>query len=184
MASHDDPTLEARAGFRAQGAGICEFPMTEAVGLAARACGEAVVMGAPNVVRGGSHMGWGSAAPAAEAGVCTVLASDYYYPCMGQAAFALAARGVMDLPAAWALVSANPAEAARMPDRGVLAVGRRADVVLVDQAGGSPQVVATVARGRVAWLGAEGLARTQTSRDPGRNLRHAALATRQGALRR
>ena len=55
--------------------------------------GEAVVMGAPNVVRGGSHLGWASAAPLAERGLVTVLASDYHWPAMLEAPFAMAARG-------------------------------------------------------------------------------------------
>ncbi len=159
MASHDDATEAARAGFRALGARICEFPMAEAVGRAAREAGEAVVMGAPNVVRGGSHLGWGSAAPAAEAGLCTVLASDYYYPCMVQAAFALVRRGRLGLPDSWALVSANPAAAAGLADRGTLAAGMRADVVVVDDRGAMPEVVATVAGGRLAWVGDAGAAR-------------------------
>ncbi len=89
-------------------------------------------MGAPNVVRGGSHLGWASAAPLAERGVVTVLASDYVWPAMLEAAFAMAKRGVMDLPAAWALVSTNPADACGLTDRGRLAPGLRGDVVVVD----------------------------------------------------
>ena len=105
-----------REAFRARGARICEFPMAEEVGRAARAAGDFVVMGSPNVVRGGSHLGWASAAAMAEAGICNVLSSDYYYPAMMRAALVLAERGVLDLAQAWALVSANPAAAAR-PDR-------------------------------------------------------------------
>ncbi len=61
MASHDDDSVATRVRFRGLGAGICEFPMAEDVGVEARAAGEAVVMGCPNVVRGGSHLGWASA---------------------------------------------------------------------------------------------------------------------------
>ncbi len=148
--SHDDATLEDRAHYRAQGASICEFPMAEAVAADARAAGEHVVMGAPNVVRGGSHLGWASAAPLAERGIVTVLASDYVWPAMLQAAFAMARRGVLDLPAAWALVSANPAEACGLGDRGRLAPGLRGDVVVVDPA--EPAPVAVFAAGRLAWI--------------------------------
>ncbi len=152
MLSHDDATPEDRAAFRALGARICEFPMAEAVAQAARAAGEPVVMGAPNVVRGGSHLGWGSAAPMAEQGLVTILASDYYWPAMLEAAFVLAGRGVLDLPAAWALVSTNPAEAAGLQDRGRIAPGLRGDVVLVDPARRAP--VATFCQGELAWLAA------------------------------
>lgn len=157
MLSHDDASAEDRALHRGLGAAICEFPMAEAVAEDARAHGEAVVMGAPNVVRGGSHLGWASAAPLAERGLVTVLASDYHWPAMLEAAFAMAGRGVLDLPHAWALVSANPAAAAGLGDRGALLPGRRGDVVVVDPAG--PTVVAVFCAGRPAHLTAEGAAR-------------------------
>lgn len=150
MLSHDDATPAMRAEFRALGAAVCEFPMGEDVAQAARAAGEAVVMGAPNVVRGGSHMGWASAAPLAERGLVTVLASDYYWPAMLEAAFVMESRGVLDLASAWALVSANPAAAAGLADRGLIAPGLRGDVVVVDPARRAP--VATFAAGRLAWL--------------------------------
>lgn len=150
MLSHDDATPEMRAHFRGLGATICEFPMAVPVAEAARAAGEAVVMGAPNVVRGGSHLGWASAAPLAEQGLVTVLASDYYWPAMLEAAFIMVDRGVLDLPAAWALVSANPAQAAGLADRGRLAPGLRGDVVLVDPTSRAP--VATFCAGTLAWV--------------------------------
>ena len=149
MASHDDDTVEARDGFRALGARICEFPMAEPVARAAVAGGDWVAMGSPNVVRGGSHLGWASAATMAEAGLCRILTSDYFYPALMQAPFVLAARGRLDLPAAWALVSSNPAEAAGLGDRGQLLPGRRADLVLVEP-GPLPRLVATIANGRIA----------------------------------
>ena len=129
-----------RTAFRELGARICEFPMAEEVGEAARAAGDWVVMGSPNVVRGRSHIGWASAARLAEAGICNVLSSDYYYPAMLRAALILAGRGVLDLAQAWPLVSANPARAAGLSDRGTISAGKRADLVIVDanipQAGG------------------------------------------------
>jgi alpha-D-ribose 1-methylphosphonate 5-triphosphate diphosphatase len=158
MASHDDDTLAARDHFRALGARICEFPTAEEVARAALAAGDWVAMGSPNVVRGGSHIGWASAAVMAEAGICRVLTSDYYYPALLQAPFILAQRGVLDLAAAWALVSANPAAAAGLVDRGSLAEGKRADLLVVAP-GPTPRIVATVAAGRIAHLSAEGYQR-------------------------
>jgi alpha-D-ribose 1-methylphosphonate 5-triphosphate diphosphatase len=114
-------------------------------------------MGSPNVVRGRSHLGWASAAVMAEAGICNILSSDYFYPAMLRAAMVLAGRGVFDLPRAWALVSTNPAAAAGLTDRGTIEPGKRADVVLVDPAG--PAVVATIARGRIAHMTAQGASR-------------------------
>ncbi len=157
LASHDDAAVATRAHFRDLGAHICEFPMAEEVGEAARAAGDWVVMGSPNVVRGRSHLGWASAARLAEAGICNVLSSDYFYPAMHRAALILAGRGVLDLPTAWALISANPAAAAGLTDRGRIAPGLRGDLVLVDP--GAARIVATVAAGRVAWLSAGGAVR-------------------------
>jgi alpha-D-ribose 1-methylphosphonate 5-triphosphate diphosphatase len=157
MASHDDDSILVRNNFRARGARICEFPMAEEVGAAAVAAGDFVAMGCPNVVRGGSHLGWASAARLAEAGVCTVLTSDYYYPAMMRAAFVLADRGVLDLARAWALISENPARAGGLTDRGVIEAGKRADLVVVDPA--ASRAVATIVGGRVAHLTAEGSGR-------------------------
>ncbi len=86
-----------------------------------------------------------------------MLSSDYFYPAMLRAAMVLASRGVLDLPQAWGLVSTNPAAAVGLADRGAIAEGLRADVVLVDPA--IPRVVATIAGGQVAYLTAEGAAR-------------------------
>jgi alpha-D-ribose 1-methylphosphonate 5-triphosphate diphosphatase len=155
MASHDDDSIATRDAYRGRGAGICEFPMAEEVGRAARAHGDAVVMGSPNVVRGKSHLGWASAARLAEAGICSVLSSDYFYPCLLRAPFILAGRGVLDLPHAWDLVAANPAAAVGLADRGVIEPGRRADLLLVAVHEGVPRVMATVVQGRIAHLAPE-----------------------------
>ena len=161
MASHDDATLATREAFRRRGARICEFPIAAEVAEAAAASGDFVAMGSPNVVRGGSHMGWASAARMAEAGICRVLTSDYFYPCLLQAPFVLAQRDVFDLASAWALVSRNAADAVGLADRGRLLAGQRADIVLVADHNGPPRPVATIAAGRLAWLSAEGAARLQ-----------------------
>jgi alpha-D-ribose 1-methylphosphonate 5-triphosphate diphosphatase len=161
LASHDDATIATRDEFRARGARICEFPMERAVGEAACAAGDWVVMGSPNVVRGGSHLGWASAAVLAEAGTCNVLSSDYYYPAMMRAAFILAGRGVLDFSQAWGLISSNPAAAAGLTDRGSIAPGKRADIVLVDPAG--PRLIATIAGGKLAHLTADGVARLRAT---------------------
>jgi len=150
LASHDDATVPARTAFRELGAHICEFPMAEDVGVAARDVGDWVVMGSPNVVRGRSHIGWASATRLAEAGICNVLSSDYYYPSMMRAALSLSQRGVLDLARAWALISANPARAAGLPDRGTIEPGKRADLVIVDAE--IPRVTATLAAGRIGFL--------------------------------
>ncbi len=144
-ASHDDRTAEERAANRARGATIVDFPTTAAAARAAAEAGEAVIMGAPNVLRGGSHMkGKGiSATDLVLAGDCGILASDYFYPALPAAAIKLWREHGMAFGRAWDLVSANPARAVGLHDRGVLAVGRRADIVLLDlgaAAGATPRV--------------------------------------------
>ncbi len=124
MLSHDDDTPEMRQAFRAQGIGIAEFPVNEETAREAASGGDFIVFGAPNVVRGGSHTGWTKASDMIAKGLCSILASDYYYPAPLLAAFRLAADGVLPLPLAWNLVSAAPARAAGLGDRGELHIGR------------------------------------------------------------
>jgi alpha-D-ribose 1-methylphosphonate 5-triphosphate diphosphatase len=151
--SHDDTTVEQRRWFAALGVGISEFPMTEAVARMAIAEGAPTVFGAPNVLRGGSHTGCPNAAEMSVRGWCSVLASDYFYPALLQAPFILARDHAMSISAAWRLVSENAARAVRLDDRGVIADGRRADLVLVDAPEGRPaRVVATIANGALVHL--------------------------------
>ena len=153
MLSHDDHSPAMRKAFRAQGVSIAEFPVNEETAREAASGGDAIVYGAPNVVRGGSHTGWTKAADMIEKGLCSVLASDYYYPAPVLAAFRLAADGVRRLTQAWELISAAPARATGLDDRGVLAEGRRADILLVeDTAPLRPRIVAVIAAGRVVHL--------------------------------
>ena len=89
----------------------------------------------------------------AQKGLCSILASDYYYPAILQAPFILAHGGLCTLAQAWALVSSNPARALGLIDRGSLAPGKRADVVLVEDTPGEARLVATICGGELAWLG-------------------------------
>ena len=153
MLSHDDDSPEMRKAYRSQGVGIAEFPVNEATAREAAAAGDFIVFGAPNVVRGGSHTGWTKASDMIAKGLCSVLASDYYYPAPLLAAFRLAADGVLPLAQAWQLISSAPAQAAGLTDRGTLAVGQRADILLVDDALPlRPRIVAVIAAGRLVHL--------------------------------
>jgi alpha-D-ribose 1-methylphosphonate 5-triphosphate diphosphatase len=78
MLSHDDESPAMRTAFRALGVGIAEFPINEETAREAAEGGDAIVFGAPNVVRGGSHTGWTKAADMIAKGLCSVLASDYF----------------------------------------------------------------------------------------------------------
>jgi alpha-D-ribose 1-methylphosphonate 5-triphosphate diphosphatase len=153
MLSHDDDSPEMRKAVRAQGVAIAEFPVNAATARVAAAAADYIVFGAPNVVRGGSHTGWTKASDMIEKGLCSVLASDYYYPAPLLAAFRLAVDGVLPLAQAWSLISAAPAQAAGLADRGRLAAGLRADVILVDdEVPLRPRIVGVIAGGRLAHL--------------------------------
>jgi alpha-D-ribose 1-methylphosphonate 5-triphosphate diphosphatase len=153
MLSHDDESPAMRKAFRAQGIGIAEFPINEETAREAATGGDAIVFGAPNVVRGGSHTGWTKASDMIAKGLCSVLASDYYYPAPLLAAFRLAADGVLPLVEAWNLISAAPARAAGLSDRGILTAGSRADILLVDDTLPlRPRIVAVIAAGRLVHL--------------------------------
>lgn len=149
MLSHDDSQLETRDYYRGLGAHIAEFPMHERVFLAAKAAGDPIVLGAPNAMRGGSHLGSPGAGQMIARGLCDILASDYYYPAMLGAMVRLRADKVAPLPALWKLVSANPATAMGLTDRGRIAPGLRADLVLLDWPDGhAPAPVRTWVCGR------------------------------------
>jgi alpha-D-ribose 1-methylphosphonate 5-triphosphate diphosphatase len=114
------------------GVHVAEFPTTMEAAVASREAGMKILMGAPNIVRGGSHSGNIAARDLAEAGLLDVLSSDYLPFSLLHAVFMMAREmeGV-ELPEALAYVSLNPAEAAGMDDRGAILPGRRADLVQV-----------------------------------------------------
>ncbi|WP_371226721.1 alpha-D-ribose 1-methylphosphonate 5-triphosphate diphosphatase [Roseovarius sp. 2305UL8-3] len=157
LGSHDDRTSQERSAWRARGVRIAEFPeQIEAVD-AAFTHGDRVIMGAPNVVRGGSHNGNASAVERVIMGQVDALASDYHYPSLRRAAFLMAESGVSDLAGAWALVSSGPAKVLGLEDRGILARGKRADLVVFDAE--SHAVCATICAGQVSYMSGEVAAR-------------------------
>lgn len=150
MGSHDDQSAQTRAAWRARGVGLAEFPETLEAAEAAHLGGDGVIMGAPNVVRGGSHNGNLSAVDLVAMGYCDALASDYHYPSPRRAAFMLADAGVVSLAAAWAMISARPAALLGLSDRGTLTRGKRADFIVIETA--SRRIAATFAGGRVSYM--------------------------------
>ncbi|MCV6585581.1 MAG: alpha-D-ribose 1-methylphosphonate 5-triphosphate diphosphatase [Marinibacterium sp.] len=152
MLSHDDSQHETRDFYRGHGARTAEFPMQVAVAETARARGDHIVFGAPNALRGGSHIGSPGAADMVEAGLCDALASDYYYPAMLAAVARLDAERRAPRAALWQLVSTGPARAMGLTDRGIIAAGLRADLVLIDWPdNGPPAVRRTFVAGRTAY---------------------------------
>ncbi len=141
MASHDDATLAHVEEAVEDGVAIAEFPTTLEAAAAAHDAGLAILMGAPNVVRGKSHSGNISATDLVRAGLLDILSSDYVPFALLQAAFVLPQRVEgLGLPAALATVTRNPAKAAGLNDRGEIAVGKRADLVQVRVIEGLPVV--------------------------------------------
>jgi alpha-D-ribose 1-methylphosphonate 5-triphosphate diphosphatase len=150
LASHDDTSAAHVARSAAHGAHFAEFPTTAEAAQACHAHGIKVMMGAPNLIRGGSHSGNVAAAELAEAGLLDIVSSDYVPSALLMAALLLGdlwgdpARGV-------ATVTAAPATAAGLEDRGSLVPGMRADVIRVSRLGSAARVRGTwVAGARVA----------------------------------
>ncbi|MHA6347658.1 alpha-D-ribose 1-methylphosphonate 5-triphosphate diphosphatase [Roseivivax sp. CAU 1761] len=150
LASHDDTTEDQVAASAGHGVALAEFPTTEAAARACRGRGIPVMMGAPNLIRGGSHSGNVAAETLARADCLDILSSDYVPAALLLGAFRLGALWD-DLPRGIATVTARPAAAAGLGDRGRLAVGLRGDLVRVAEIAGTPVVRAVWARGaRVA----------------------------------
>lgn len=150
MGSHDDTTAQGRNDWSARGVRIAEFPETLDAARAAREGGDSIILGAPNVVRGGSHNSNVSAQDLIEMGLCDALASDYHYPSPRRAALMLVERGVCDFETAWGLVSSGPAQVLGLRDRGALLPGLRADLAILDGATG--RVAAVMAAGVFTYL--------------------------------
>jgi alpha-D-ribose 1-methylphosphonate 5-triphosphate diphosphatase len=147
LASHDDTTPAHVAEAIRDGVAIAEFPTTVEAAQALHAAGIRVLMGAPNLIRGGSHAGNVATADLARAGALDVLSSDYVPQSLLMAALALpAAVPEIALAAAVRMVSKTPAEAVGLTDRGEIALGKRADLIRVRVAAGVPAV-------RSAWCG-------------------------------
>lgn len=141
LASHDDTSAEHVAQAFTEGARISEFPTTVTAARTARSYGLATVLGAPNVVRGGSHSGNVTATDLARQGLLDILSSDYVPGSLLCAVVRLVHEHILTLPQAVASVSRAPAVAAGLADRGAIAPGLRADLVrvrLMEQPGMAP----------------------------------------------
>jgi alpha-D-ribose 1-methylphosphonate 5-triphosphate diphosphatase len=138
LASHDDGTEEHVDEAVSLGMTMAEFPTTREAARLAHAHGMGVIMGAPNMVRGGSHTGNVSARMLAEDAVLDMLSSDYVPSSLLHAAFLLHAQVGIALPGAVAMVSDTPARQLGLDDRGRIEEGRRADLVRVRLVEGMP----------------------------------------------
>ena len=139
LASHDDATPEHVVESIADGVAVAEFPTTHEAAAQSHGAGIRVMMGGPNIVRGGSHSGNIAAQDLAREGLLDIISSDYVPASLVLAAFMLAERVAdIDLPEAVRMITLNPARAAHLDDRGAIAIGQRADCVQVHLAGTVP----------------------------------------------
>lgn len=142
LASHDDTTPAHVAEAREAGIAVSEFPTTLEAARAARENLLGIVMGAPNVVRGGSHSGNIAADKLAREGLLDVLSSDYVPSSLLSAAFILVEKCGFSVAQAVATISVNPARSVGLTDRGEIALDRRADFCRVRLLNGAPSVIA------------------------------------------
>lgn len=147
LASHDDTTAAHVARSAEHGIALAEFPTTRTAAEACDAAGIAVMMGAPNLIRGASHSGNVAATDLAEAGLLDILSSDYVPAALLFSAVRLAEIWG-DMARAMATVTQAPAHAAGLTDRGALALGKRADIIRFGLSQGVPVVRFVCSRGR------------------------------------
>ncbi len=146
LASHDDTTEDQVAGSARHGARFAEFPTTVEAATACRANGISVMMGAPNLIRNGSHSGNVAARDLAMEGLLDIVSSDYVPSSLLSAGLMLGdlwgdlARGI-------ATVTSAPARVAGLPDRGHIVTGARADLIRVARVGGTGALRGTWVRG-------------------------------------
>ncbi|UIF90528.1 alpha-D-ribose 1-methylphosphonate 5-triphosphate diphosphatase [Cupriavidus sp. UYPR2.512] len=150
-ASHDDDSPQRIAAMHTLGVRMSEFPINLETAQAACAQALPTILGAPNVLRGKSQSGSMRAIDAIQAGVGTILCSDYQPSTLIAAAYAAAGLAGLPLNQALALVTANPADACLLDDRGRLAPGLRADVIAVSGVAGQPMVTHTWSGGRLVF---------------------------------
>ena len=137
IATHDDDSAQKVDFGWNLGARVAEFPVTVEAARRQRELGMPILVGAPNIVRGGSQSGNLDARDLIQLGLADIICADYHAPSLFPSAFRLADEGLMDLPAAIRMLTLNPARAVGLIDRGAVEPGLSADLVLarLDHAG-------------------------------------------------
>ena len=152
LASHDDTLLADVELAVQEGVSLSEFPTTVEAAQAARNAGMSIIMGGPNMVKGGSHSGNISAAELAQCDLLDIFSSDYVPSSLLMATFMLGGLEKWTLPKAVRTVTRNPARAIGLMDRGEVAVGLRADLLRVRMnRAGMPTVMETWLKGKRAF---------------------------------
>jgi alpha-D-ribose 1-methylphosphonate 5-triphosphate diphosphatase len=141
LASHDDTTVDNVNEAVTDRVSVAEFPTTLEAAVGLHKAGIGILMGAPNVVRNGSHSGNIAAIDLAREGMLDILSSDYVPSSLLMGALQLSSKlPSIDLPSAIRTVTKRPAEAVGLMDRGEIAAGKRADVIRVHIAHDVPVV--------------------------------------------
>ncbi len=147
LASHDDTTIDDVVGSKSNGAGLAEFPTTLEAAKACREQGISIMMGAPNLVRGGSHSGNIAAAELDDYNLLDVLSSDYVPASLLLGAIILGLRRG-NMASGMSTVTSAPAKAAGLDDRGVIMSGKRADIIRFKLMEENPVIKSVYANGR------------------------------------
>ena len=149
VASHDDDTLEKLDINREIGVDISEFPINLEAAKYARSLGFATVVGAPNILLGGSHSGNMSAAEAIQAGCADILCSDYYPPAILHSIFAMHLKHGVPLPEMVKKATLNPAKAMGLGEAyGSIEPGKKADLLVIGILDGYPVITHVLVDGR------------------------------------
>ena len=144
-ASPSPPTTTSRAK---SSTSTAKFPITIPAAQYAKSLGFYTVVGAPNILRGGSHSGNMSAAEAVQAGCADILCSDYYPPAILHGVFLLHSKYGLPLPEVVRKATRNPALAVGLPDYGEIAPGRKADLLIVEILDNYPVITHVLVDGR------------------------------------
>jgi alpha-D-ribose 1-methylphosphonate 5-triphosphate diphosphatase len=152
ISSHDDDSPEKVETLGSLGATVTEFPVTVETARRARELGMMIIVGAPNIVRGGSSSGNLSAKELFSLGLADIIVADYHAPSLLPAAFSLVDDGHTDLPRAVRALTLNPATAVGMRNLGAIQPGYTADLIAVRRSGRSFPVVERVLRGGMEQL--------------------------------
>ena len=155
LLSHDDDCIEKLNGLSDLGVQISEFPLDLEVAKYAVSKGIATGMGAPNIVRGGSQSGNIAAIDLVREDVCKYLCSDYHPTSMLQAVYKMNQDADLPLAKGFSMITSTPAKYAKLDDRGELASGKLADILVIDDSH-IPKVVLTLKDGESIYNGIRG----------------------------
>ncbi|MCD7909331.1 MAG: alpha-D-ribose 1-methylphosphonate 5-triphosphate diphosphatase [Clostridium sp.] len=141
IAYHDVDTASLLKIMKEWNINICEFPIYEAIAIAARENDFFVVVGAPNILRGESHHKNVFATDLVKKQIANVICSDYYPWGLLPAVFKLHNTSKIPLHKIVYMVTLSPAKAVKIgKDYGSIEKGKKADLIVVDASNELPTV--------------------------------------------